>query len=267
MRRIHKVLVANRGEIAIRVFRACSEMGIRTVAIYSKEDILSLHRNRADEAYLVGEGDKPIDAYLDIEDIIRICKEHDVDAIHPGYGFLAENAKLAQRCEEEGIIFIGPKVEHLIMFGDKVNARIQAEKAQIPMIPGTKGAVHSFDEVKAFAETYGLPVMIKAVNGGGGRGMRNVDRMEDLEEAYNRARSEAKMAFGDDEVYVERCIMNPKHIEVQVMGDEHGNVVHLFERDCSIQRRHQKVIEMAPAWSLPKELRKNISVLTEESPQ
>ena len=151
MRRIHKVLVANRGEIAIRVFRACSEMGIRTVAIYSKEDILSLHRNRADEAYLVGEGDKPIDAYLDIEDIIRICKEHDVDAIHPGYGFLAENAKLAQRCEEEGIIFIGPKVEHLIMFGDKVNARIQAEKAQIPMIPGTKGAVHSFDEVKAFA--------------------------------------------------------------------------------------------------------------------
>jgi pyruvate carboxylase len=258
MRRIHKVLVANRGEIAIRVFRACSEMGIRTVAIYSKEDILSLHRNRADEAYLVGEGDKPIDAYLDIEDIIRICKEHDVDAIHPGYGFLAENAKLAQRCEEEGIIFIGPKVEHLIMFGDKVNARIQAEKAQIPMIPGTKGAVHSFDEVKAFAETYGLPVMIKAVNGGGGRGMRNVDRMEDLEEAYNRARSEAKMAFGDDEVYVERCIMNPKHIEVQVMGDEHGNVVHLFERDCSIQRRHQKVIEMAPAWSLPKALRKNI---------
>ena len=258
MRRIHKVLVANRGEIAIRVFRACSEMGIRTVAIYSKEDILSLHRNRADEAYLVGEGDKPIDAYLDIEDIIRICKEHDVDAIHPGYGFLAENAKLAQRCEEEGIIFIGPKVEHLIMFGDKVNARIQAEKAQIPMIPGTKGAVHSFDEVKAFAETYGFPVMIKAVNGGGGRGMRNVDRMEDLEEAYNRARSEAKMAFGDDEVYVERCIMNPKHIEVQVMGDEHGNVVHLFERDCSIQRRHQKVIEMAPAWSLPKALRKNI---------
>ena len=258
MRRIHKVLVANRGEIAIRVFRACSEMGIRTVAIYSKEDILSLHRNRADEAYLVGEGDKPIDAYLDIEDIIRICKEHDVDAIHPGYGFLAENAKLAQRCEEEGIIFIGPKVEHLIMFGDKVNARIQAEKAQIPMIPGTKGAVHSFDEVKAFAETYGFPVMINAVNGGGGRGMRNVDRMEDLEEAYNRARSEAKMAFGDDEVYVERCIMNPKHIEVQVMGDEHGNVVHLFERDCSIQRRHQKVIEMAPAWSLPKELRKNI---------
>ena len=209
MKHIRKVLVANRGEIAIRAFRACRELGIRTVAIYSKEDILSLHRNRADEAYLVGAGDKPVDAYLDIEDIIRICKEHNVDAVHPGYGFLAENAKLAQRCEEEGITFIGPHVEHLIMFGDKVNARIQAEKAGIPMIPGTKGAVHDFSEVKEFAEKCGLPVMIKAVNGGGGRGMRNVDRMEDLEEAYNRARSEAKMAFGDDEVYVEKCIMNP----------------------------------------------------------
>lgn len=176
MRTIHKVLVANRGEIAIRVFRACSELGIRTVAIYSKEDILSLHRNRADEAYLVGEGKKPVDAYLDIEDIIRIAKEHDVDAIHPGYGFLAENAEFAKRCEEEGIIFIGPKVEHLVMFGDKVNARIQAEKAGIPMIPGTKGAVKSFEEVKEFVEEHGFPIMIKAVNGGGGRGMRNVDR-------------------------------------------------------------------------------------------
>ena len=176
MRKIRKVLVANRGEIAIRVFRACSELGIRTVAVYSKEDVLSLHRNRADEAYLVGEGDKPIDAYLDIEDIIRICKEHHVDAVHPGYGFLAENAELAKRCQEEGLIFIGPRVEHLIMFGDKVNARIQAEKAQIPMIPGTNGAVESFDEVRAFAEKYGFPVMIKAVNGGGGRGMRKVGR-------------------------------------------------------------------------------------------
>ena len=258
MRKINKVLVANRGEIAIRVFRACNELGIRTVAIYSKEDVLSLHRNRADEAYLVGENDKPIDAYLDIEDIIRICKEHHVDAIHPGYGFLAENAKLAKRCEEEGIIFIGPRVEHLIMFGDKVNARIQAEKADIPRIPGTKGAVRDFSEVKVFAEEHGFPVMIKAVNGGGGRGMRNVDCMEDLEEAYHRAKSEAKMAFGDDEVYVEKCVMNPKHIEVQILGDEAGNVVHLFERDCSIQRRHQKVIEMAPAWSLPQSLRNDI---------
>ena len=258
MKHIRKVLVANRGEIAIRIFRACNEMGIRTVAIYSKEDILSLHRNKADEAYLVGAGDKPIDAYLDIEDIIRICKEHDVDAIHPGYGFLAENAKLAKRCEEEGITFIGPKVEHLIMFGDKVNSRIAASKAGIPMIPGTNGAVKNFEEVKEFAEKNGFPIMIKAVNGGGGRGIRNVDRMEDLCDAYDRAKSEAKMAFGDEDLYVEKCIMNPKHIEVQIMGDEHGNVVHLFERDCSIQRRHQKVIEMAPAWSLPVELRQRI---------
>ena len=258
MRAIHKILVPNRGEIAIRIFRACHELGIRTVAVYSQEDILSLHRSRADEAYLVGKGKKPVDAYLDIEDIIRICKEHEVDAIHPGYGFLAENAQLARRCEEEGIIFIGPRVEHLEMFGDKVNARIQAEKAGIPMIPGTKGAVKSFAEVKAFAEEVGLPVMIKAVNGGGGRGMRNVDRMEDLEEAYNRARSEARMAFGDEDIYVEKCILNPKHIEVQILGDEQGHVVHLHERECSIQRRHQKVIEIAPAWSLPRELREAI---------
>ena len=210
MKKIRTVLVANRGEIAIRVFRACNEMGIHTVAIYSKEDSLSLHRNRADEAYLVGKGKKPVDAYLDIEDIIRIAKEHHVDAIHPGYGFLAENADFARRCEEEGIVFIGPRVEHLVMFGDKVNARIQAAKAGIPMIPGTKGAVENFDEVRKFAEQYGFPVMIKAVNGGGGRGMRNVDRMEDLEEAYHRARSEAKMAFGDDSVYVEKLYHEPE---------------------------------------------------------
>lgn len=258
MKKINKILVANRGEIAIRVFRACKELGIRTVAVYSQEDILSLHRNRADEAYLVGVGKGAVGAYLDVEDIIRVAKEHHVDAIHPGYGFLAENADLTKRCEEEGIIFIGPRVEHLIMFGDKVNARIQAKRAEIPMIPGSDGPVSTYEEVKKFAETYGLPIMIKAVNGGGGRGMRQVDRMEDLESAFERAKSEAKMAFGDEEVYLEKCIMNPKHIEVQIIGDEQGNIIHLFERDCSIQRRHQKVIEMAPAWSLPKELRQNI---------
>lgn len=258
MKKINKILVANRGEIAIRVFRACKELGIRTVAVYSQEDILSLHRNRADEAYLVGVGKGAVGAYLDVEDIIRVAKEHHVDAIHPGYGFLAENADLAKRCEEDGIIFIGPRVEHLIMFGDKVNARIQAKRAEIPMIPGSDGPVSTYEEVKKFAETYGLPIMIKAVNGGGGRGMRQVDRMEDLESAFERAKSEAKMAFGDEEVYLEKCIMNPKHIEVQIIGDEQGNIIHLFERDCSIQRRHQKVIEMAPAWSLPKELRQNI---------
>ena len=258
MKTIHKILVPNRGEIAIRIFRACHEMGIRTVAVYSKEDVLSLHRSRADEAYLVGKGKKPVDAYLDIEDIIRICKEHDVDAIHPGYGFLSENAQLARRCEEEGIIFIGPKVEHLQMFGDKVNARIQAEKAEIPMIPGTNAAVKDFAEVKAFAERVGLPVMIKAINGGGGRGMRRVDRMEDLKESYEEARSEAKRAFGDEDVYIEKCILNPKHIEVQIMGDEHGNVIHLNERDCSIQRRHQKVLEESPCAAISPELRKKM---------
>ena len=177
MRKIRSVLVANRGEIAIRVFRACNELGIRTVAIYSKEDSLSLHRFRADESYLVGEGKKPVDAYLDIEDIIRIAHEHDVDAIHPGYGFLSENADLAKRCEEEGIIFIGPKVEHLIMFGDKINARIQAKKAGIQYIPGSDGPVMNYEEVEKFAREEGFPIMLKAVNGGGGRGMRQGQKL------------------------------------------------------------------------------------------
>ena len=258
MKKIRSVLVANRGEIAIRVFRACNELGIRTVAIYYKEDSLSLHRFRADESYLVGEGKKPVDAYLDIEDIIRIAHEHDVDAIHPGYGFLSENADLAKRCEEEGIIFIGPKVEHLIMFGDKINARIQAKKAGIQYIPGSDGPVMNYAEVEKFAKQVGFPIMLKAVNGGGGRGMRMVDRMADLRDAYDRAKSEAKLAFGSDEIYLEKCIVNPKHVEVQIMGDEHGNVIHLFERDCSIQRRHQKVVETAPASALPVELRQKI---------
>ena len=258
MKKIRSVLVANRGEIAIRVFRACNELGIRTVAIYSKEDSLSLHRFRADESYLVGEGKKPVDAYLDIEDIIRIAHEHDVDAIHPGYGFLSENADLAKRCEEEGIIFIGPKVKHLIMFGDKINARIQAKKAGIQYIPGSDGPVMNYAEVEKFAKQVGFPIMLKAVNGGGGRGMRMVDRMADLRDAYDRAKSEAKLAFGSDEIYLEKCIVNPKHVEVQIMGDEHGNVIHLFERDCSIQRRHQKVVETAPASALSVELRQKI---------
>lgn len=258
MKEIKSVLVANRGEIAIRVFRACNEMGIRTVAIYSKEDSLSLHRNQADEAYLVGRGKKPVDAYLDIEDIIRIAHEHDVDAIHPGYGFLSENAKFAKRCAEEGIIFIGPNIEHLEMFGDKVNARIQAKLAGIPMIPGSDGPLKNFEELEEFAKTHGFPLMIKAVNGGGGRGMRAVERMEDLRGAYDRAKSEANMAFGDDDVYVEKLIVEPKHIEVQIIGDQHGHVVHLHERDCSIQRRHQKVVEIAPAFALPLETRQKI---------
>ncbi len=199
-RKINKVLVANRGEIAIRVFRACTELGLRTVAVYSNEDTGSYHRYKADEAYLVGEGKKPIDAYLDIEGIIEIAKANDVDAIHPGYGFLSENPKFAKRCEEEGIIFIGPKPEHLIMFGDKVHARSEAIKAGIPVIPGSDGPVKDLEEVRQFAKEHGYPIIIKASLGGGGRGMRIVRSDQALEEAYNRAKSEAKAAFGGDDV-------------------------------------------------------------------
>lgn len=258
MPKIKTVLVANRGEIAIRVFRACNELGIRTVAIYSKEDTLSLHRNKADEAYLVGEGKSPTDAYLDIEGILQIAKEHDVDAIHPGYGFLSENSRLAKRCKEEGLIFIGPRLEHLVMFGDKINARKQAQLAEIPMIPGSEGTVSSVQEVLDFGEKYGYPIIIKAVNGGGGRGMRVVKNAEEAAASYDLAKSEAKKAFGSDEIYIEKYLENPKHIEVQILGDTHGNLVHLYERDCSVQRRHQKLVEIAPAFSLPTEQREAI---------
>ncbi len=258
MKKIKTVLVANRGEIAIRVFRACNELGIRTVAIYSKEDTLSLHRNRADEAYLVGADKNPTEAYLDIDGIIKLAKEHDVDAIHPGYGFLSENSTLAKRCEEEGFLFIGPRIEHLVMFGDKLNARHQAELAGIPMIPGSNGTVNSVEEVISFGALYGYPIMIKAVNGGGGRGMRVIHNASEVANAYDMARSEAKKAFGDDALYIEKYLENPKHIEVQVLGDQQGNLVHLFERDCSVQRRHQKVVEIAPAFALPQEQRQAI---------
>lgn len=258
MKNIKKVLVANRGEIAIRIFRACTELEIATVAIYSKEDTGSYHRYKADEAYLVGEHKKPIDAYLDIDDIIRIAKQSNADAIHPGYGFLSENIHLAERCEEEGIIFIGPRVDHLDMFGDKVKAKEQAKLANIPVIPGSDGPVSSLDDVMAFATTHGYPIIIKAALGGGGRGMRIVHEASEVEEAYTRAKSEAQSAFGSDEVYVERFVHNPKHIEVQIIADTHGNIVHLYERDCSVQRRHQKVVEIAPSVSLSLELRERI---------
>ncbi|MFD2679890.1 pyruvate carboxylase [Bacillus seohaeanensis] len=258
MKKIQKVLVANRGEIAIRVFRACTELNIRTVAIYSKEDSGAYHRYKADEAYLVGEGKKPIDAYLDIENIINIAKSSDVDAIHPGYGFLSENISFARRCEEEGIVFIGPQSEHLNMFGDKVKARHQAQVANIPVIPGSDGPVSSLEEVVSFGRNHGFPLMIKASLGGGGRGMRIVRSLETLKESYERAKSEAKAAFGNDEVYVEKFVENPKHIEVQILGDEDGNIVHLYERDCSVQRRHQKVVEIAPSVSLTEDLRERI---------
>ncbi|MEK5079511.1 pyruvate carboxylase [Solibacillus sp. FSL W7-1436] len=258
MKSIQKILVANRGEIAIRILRACNELHIKTVAIYSREDSGSYHRYKADEAYIVGVGKKPIDAYLDIEGIIKIAKEANVDAIHPGYGFLSENVDFARRCEEEGIQFIGPTSKHLDMFGDKVKAREQAVSAEIPVIPGTDGPVANLQEVEQFSETHGFPIMIKAALGGGGRGMRLVNSKEELASAYERAKSEAKAAFGSDEVYVEKAIIKPKHIEVQIIGDTHGNIVHLYERDCSIQRRHQKVVEIAPSNSISDQLRNEI---------
>jgi pyruvate carboxylase len=258
VKKIKTVLVANRGEIAIRVFRACNELGIRTVAIFSKEDTLSLHRFKADEAYLVGEGKSPVDAYLDVEGILAIAREHDIDAIHPGYGFLSENINLAKRCAEEGFIFIGPELKHLSMFGNKINARKQATFTGIPVIPGSDGPVQDLEEVKSFAARFGYPFIIKANLGGGGRGMRIVRSTDSLEESYYRAKSEAKTCFGNDEIYVEKLIEYPKHIEVQILGDTYGNIVHLHERDCSVQRRHQKLVEVAPSVSLSAYLRQGI---------
>lgn len=258
MKTIQKILVANRGEIAIRIFRACTELNLPTVSIYSREDSGSFHRYKADESYLVGDGKKPIDAYLDIEGILTIAKNSGANAIHPGYGFLSENAEFARRCEEEGIIFIGPTSEHLNMFGDKVKARTQALLAGIPVIPGSDGPVQTVEEVKAFGDANGYPLMVKASSGGGGRGMRVVPTAADVESAFERASSEAKAAFGSAELYVEKLVEKPKHIEVQILGDKHGNLVHLYERDCSIQRRHQKVVEIAPSNSISNDLRNRI---------
>lgn len=258
MKNIKKLLVANRGEIAIRIFRAATELNIKTVAIYSNEDKNALHRYKADESYLVGKDLGPAESYLNIERIIDVAKRAGVDAIHPGYGFLSENEQFAQRCDEEGIKFIGPHIEHLDMFGDKVKARTTAINAKLPVIPGTDGPIENFEAAKAFAQEAGFPLMIKATSGGGGKGMRIVREEGELEDAFHRAKSEAEKSFGNSEVYIERYIDNPKHIEVQIIGDEYGNIVHLYERDCSVQRRHQKVVEVAPSVGLSKELRERI---------
>ena len=258
MKHIKKLLVANRGEIAIRIFRAAAELNINTVAIYSKEDKSSLHRYKADESYLVGSDLGPAESYLNIERIIDVAKRANVDAIHPGYGFLSENEHFARRCAEEDIKFIGPHLEHLDMFGDKVKARATALKANLPVIPGTDGPIESYEAAQSFANEAGYPLMIKATSGGGGKGMRIVHEESELEDAFHRAKSEAEKSFGNSEIYIERYIDNPKHIEVQVIGDDYGNLVHLYERDCSVQRRHQKVVEVAPSVGLPETLRKKI---------
>src|SRR5699024_9227163 len=217
MSKINKLLVANRGEIAIRIFRAATELDIETVAIYSNEDLGALHRYKADESYLVDEDLGPTESYLDIEAIIKVAKKAEVDAIHPGYGFLSENKTFAKRCAEEGIKFIGPELKHLDMFGDKVKARATALDADLPVIPGTDGSVESFEEVEAFAKESGFPIIIKAISGGGGKGMRIVNSESELEDAYQRAKSEAGKSFGNSEVYVEKYIDQPKHIEVQII--------------------------------------------------
>ncbi len=245
-----KVMAANRGEIAIRIFRACTELGISTVAIYSEEDRLSLHRYKADEAYLVGKGKPPIDAYLGIDEIIALAKEREVDAIHPGYGFFSENPEFADACERAGIVFIGPTAEMQRQLGDKVAGRGAAAAAGVPIVPGTPGPIADDEDALLFAKQHGYPIIIKASAGGGGRGMRVARSQDELVQGLVSARSEAKAAFGNAAVFLERYVERPKHIEVQVLGDHHGNLVHLFERDCSIQRRHQKVVEFAPSLSL-----------------
>lgn len=257
-KKFKRVLVANRGEIAIRVFRACHELGIRTVAIYSNEDQCALFRTKADESYLIGKNKGPVEAYLNIEEIIKLALKKGVDAIHPGYGFLSENAEFAKKCKEAGIVFIGPSHEMIEQLGDKIQSKLVAKEAGVPTIPGIEKPIASEEEAKAFANHCGYPVMLKAAAGGGGRGMRIVTKEEELLEAFYSARSEAKKAFGNEDIFIEKYLEKPKHIEVQVLGDEHGNMVHLFERDCSIQRRHQKVIEFTPALTLTEEKREAI---------
>ncbi|KAL3234583.1 Pyruvate carboxylase 1 [Nakaseomyces bracarensis] len=256
----NKILVANRGEIPIRIFRSAHELSMRTVAIYSHEDRLSTHRLKADEAYVIGEEGEytPVGAYLAIDEIIEIAKAHGVDFIHPGYGFLSENSEFADKVEKNGITWIGPPASVIDSVGDKVSARNLAARANVPTVPGTPGPIETVEEAQDFVNKYGYPVIIKAAFGGGGRGMRVVREGDDLADAFQRATSEAQTAFGNGTCFVERFLDKPKHIEVQLLADNHGNVVHLFDRDCSVQRRHQKVVEVAPAKTLPRDVRDSI---------
>ncbi|MCD8036818.1 MAG: pyruvate carboxylase [Clostridiales bacterium] len=253
-----RVLVANRGEIAIRVFRALNELGIQSICVFSKEDKYSAFRTKADESYSLNPNKGPIDAYLDIKEIIKIAKERNVDAIHPGYGFFSENPEFVEACEKNGIAFIGPTVKTMNAMGDKISSKQIAIKCGVPIIPGVDHALKSLDEVMEIADQIGYPVMLKASNGGGGRGMRIVNDRDDMQKEFEEAKNEAKKAFGDDKIFIEKYLKSPKHIEVQVMGDKYGNVIHLYDRDCSVQRRHQKVVEYAPADSISMATRQKI---------
>ena len=251
--KIQKVLVANRGEIAIRIFRACYDLGMHTVAIYSAEDTYSTFRTRADEAYLIGEGKSPLGAYLDIPGIINLAKRRGVSAIHPGYGFLSENPAFAKACEDNGIIFVGPPSDVLGKMGDKLSAKEIAKACNVPTVPGCTEPLRDGDEALEKAVSFGFPIILKAAAGGGGRGMRRCDKPEEVKPAFDLVRSEAEKAFGCGDIFIEKYLVDPKHIEVQILADQHGNVYHLGERDCSLQRRYQKVVEFAPAWSVPQE--------------
>ncbi|MDP5106945.1 MAG: pyruvate carboxylase [Polaribacter sp.] len=256
--KIKKVLVANRGEIAIRIFRACTEISVKTVGIFTYEDRYSLHRYKADESYQIGEDNQPLKPYLDSNAIIKVALENNVDAIHPGYGFLSENAEFAQKCEDNNIIFIGPKVSVLKSLGDKIAAKKVAIENDIPIIRSNTKPLESLDIALAEAEIIGYPLMLKAASGGGGRGMRVIREEEELKKAYPESKREALNAFGDDTVFLEKFVENPKHIEIQIVADNYGNTVHLYERDCSVQRRYQKVIEFAPSYGLKEEIKNDL---------
>lgn len=256
--KIKKVLVANRGEIAIRVLRACSELGIKTVAIYTYEDRYSLHRYKSDEAYQIGKDNQPLQPYLNIDAIIAIAKENDVDAIHPGYGFLSENQHFSQKCADNGLIFIGPKPNVMASLGDKIAAKKVALSCEVPIIQSNDLDLNTYETAKEEAHRIGYPLMLKAAAGGGGRGMRVIRDDEQLERGFFEAKNEALKAFGDDTLFLEKYVENPKHIEVQIVADNYGGITHLFERDCSVQRRFQKVVEVAPAISLNEETRQKL---------
>ncbi len=251
-----KILVANRGEIAVRIVRACAEMGIKSVAIYSDADRNALHVKKADEAYNLGPD--PVGGYLNAHRIVNIAAAAGCDALHPGYGFLSENPQLAEACARRGIAFIGPSARVIRAMGDKVEARRTMKAAGIPVVPGSDGSLRSLDEAVNLAQEIGYPVMLKATSGGGGRGIRRCGSEDELRRAYERVVSEATKAFGSADVFMEKAVINPRHIEVQVLGDSHGNVIHLFERDCSIQRRHQKLVEIAPSPQLNEEQRRYV---------
>lgn len=248
--KFNKVLIANRGEIAIRVLRACYDLGLNTVAVYSKEDENSLFRTKADESYLIGENKSPLGAYLDIDNLIEVAKRHDVDAIHPGYGFLSENADFAKACEQNGIQFIGPPSDVLAKMGDKLSAKEIAMRCKVPVIPGSDKPLRDAEEAVLKAEEYGYPVILKASAGGGGRGMRRCANADEVRQAFGLVKGEAKKAFDSEDIFIEKYLEEPKHIEVQILADTQGNIVHLYERDCSLQRRYQKVVEFTPAFTL-----------------